>query len=82
LIAVLVTHDIEEAVRIGDKVVVLSQRPARVKAEIEIPIPREARIKGGAMVMQELASYVEQVEKVFNSEADRTNSIQSTEGGV
>jgi NitT/TauT family transport system ATP-binding protein len=34
---VFVTHDIEEAVQIGDRVVVLETRPARVKRVLELP---------------------------------------------
>ena len=34
--AVLVTHDIAEAAALSDRVIVLSKRPARVKAEFEI----------------------------------------------
>lgn len=67
LTAILVTHDIEEAVRVGDKIVILSPRPATVKAEIEIPIPREERLKTGAVVMIELRKYVEQLENIFRS---------------
>ncbi|WP_244610665.1 ABC transporter ATP-binding protein [Microvirga pakistanensis] len=40
LSALLVTHDIDEAVFMADKVVVLSTRPARVVEEIEINLPR------------------------------------------
>jgi ABC-type nitrate/sulfonate/bicarbonate transport system ATPase subunit len=36
----LVTHDIEEAIFLGDRVVVLSSRPARVIKVIEITIPK------------------------------------------
>jgi ABC-type nitrate/sulfonate/bicarbonate transport system ATPase subunit len=35
-----VTHDVEEAARLGDRVVVLSPRPGRVVAELAVPRPR------------------------------------------
>ena len=38
----LVTHDVEEALYLSDRVLVLSSRPARVEEEIEIPSPRAA----------------------------------------
>jgi NitT/TauT family transport system ATP-binding protein len=37
---VFVTHDIEEAVYLGDRVVVLTARPARVREEVAIDLPR------------------------------------------
>jgi ABC-type nitrate/sulfonate/bicarbonate transport system ATPase subunit len=37
---VLVTHDVEEALYLCDKVVVLSPRPARTVAELASPLPR------------------------------------------
>ena len=37
---VFVTHDIEEAIYLADRVVVLSARPARIKEEVQIKLPR------------------------------------------
>jgi ABC-type nitrate/sulfonate/bicarbonate transport system ATPase subunit len=35
-----VTHDIEEAVYLSDRIYVLTERPAQIKEEIQIHLPR------------------------------------------
>jgi NitT/TauT family transport system ATP-binding protein/sulfonate transport system ATP-binding protein len=38
---ILVTHDVEEAVYLGDRVVVMQPRPGRIKRIVNVPLPRE-----------------------------------------
>jgi len=44
LTVLFVTHNVREAVRLGDRVVLLSSRPGRVIAEYPVPIERPRRI--------------------------------------
>ena len=44
LTVLFVTHNVQEAVRLGDRVVLLSSRPGRVIAGFDVPIERPRRI--------------------------------------
>jgi ABC-type nitrate/sulfonate/bicarbonate transport system ATPase subunit len=44
--AVLVTHDLGEAITLSDRIILLSRAPARVVEEYEIPFPRDRDISG------------------------------------
>jgi NitT/TauT family transport system ATP-binding protein len=37
---VFITHSVDEALTLGDRIAVMSRRPARIKAFIEVPFPR------------------------------------------
>ena len=56
LTIIFVTHNVREAVRLGDRVVVLSSRPGRVIAEYGVPIERPRRIDSAPVA--ELAAQV------------------------
>jgi NitT/TauT family transport system ATP-binding protein len=49
LTVVFVTHNVREAVRLGDRVVLLSSRPGRVAAEFPVDLPRPRRIEEHAV---------------------------------
>jgi NitT/TauT family transport system ATP-binding protein len=56
LTVLFVTHNVREAVRLGDRVVMLSSRPGRVIAEYKVPIERPRRIDSAPVA--ELASTI------------------------
>jgi NitT/TauT family transport system ATP-binding protein len=43
MITLLITHNLDDAVRLGDRLFLLSARPARILADLPIPLPRSAR---------------------------------------
>jgi NitT/TauT family transport system ATP-binding protein len=49
LAVVFVTHNVREAARLGDRIVLLSSRPGRIVAEYPVDIPRPRRIDSPAV---------------------------------
>jgi NitT/TauT family transport system ATP-binding protein len=56
LMTLMVTHDMDEAVRLADRVFLLSARPGRILVEVPILTPRAARTEGNiASIKAEIA---------------------------
>ncbi len=51
---IIVTHDIEEALTLGDKIVILTEKPTRVKKIMELNGNQENRIKLREIIEKEL----------------------------
>ena len=67
---VFVTHDIEEAVYLGDRVVVLTARPGRIKEEVKIELPRPRTLEIKKSI--ECHEYRNYVWDLIRQEAQRT----------
>jgi NitT/TauT family transport system ATP-binding protein len=59
-----ITHGISEAVFLGDRVVVMTSRPGKVSAVIDIPFPRPRDT--GLLVTPAFARCVEDIRAIFN----------------
>ena len=65
-----VTHSVDEAIILGDRVVVLTHRPGRVKASIPIEISREARRWDVLGEEAKFAKYRHQILQLIREEFD------------
>lgn len=63
---IMVTHDISEAISLADKIIILSNRPARVKEIIDINIEEDSPIKKRQNV--KFQEYFEKIWDVINYE--------------
>lgn len=57
-LVVYVTHDIEEAVRLGDRVLVMSGRPGRIREDITVPFERPRQLGRGDPAVSELVWHI------------------------
>jgi NitT/TauT family transport system ATP-binding protein/sulfonate transport system ATP-binding protein len=65
-----VTHDVEEAVYLGDRVVVMQPNPGRIKRIIDVPMPRE-RNRSSA----EFIAIKEEVLREFSDSSDVSTKL-------
>ena len=73
--AVYVTHNLEEAVRLADRIVVLSRRPGRVREVVPIQMTRSER--GGILAREKLLSLQTELWSLIRAEAiDAEREVQ------
>ena len=73
--AVYVTHNLEEAVRLADRIVVLSRRPGRVREVVTIPMTRDER--GGIEARGKLIGLQNELWSLIREEAiDAEREVQ------
>ncbi|HEX9871833.1 MAG TPA: ABC transporter ATP-binding protein, partial [Candidatus Tectomicrobia bacterium] len=46
----LVTHDVEEALHLADRILLLSARPARIQSIVDVPFPHPRKLSHPAVV--------------------------------
>jgi len=66
-----ITHSVEEAVFLGDRVIALAARPGRVKASVTVPIPRDGRT-WEAMNTPQMGECVDEVLALVRGEHEAT----------
>ena len=62
-----VTHNIQEAVYLADRVIVLSRRPGRIVSAIDVDLPRQGR--DGAQHLARFNAYTEQIWGLIRKDA-------------
>jgi ABC-type nitrate/sulfonate/bicarbonate transport system ATPase subunit len=71
--ALLITHDVREAVFLSDRIYVLSARPARIVREIKVPLPRP-RDPSGVAALQASAIEAEILDIILNPDPNPHSS--------
>jgi NitT/TauT family transport system ATP-binding protein len=73
--AVYVTHNLEEAVRLADRIVVLSRRPGRIREVVSIPLTRSER--GDTHAREQLLALQSELWSLIREEAiDAEREVQ------
>lgn len=70
-----ITHNIQEAVFLGDRVVVLSRRPGRILDIIDIDLPRP---RGEHLILEK--SYLEYVDRIWQCIKDQAREAMEEKG--
>ncbi len=80
LSVLFITHDIEEAIFLSEKVYVMTARPGRIKAEIPIPLPRPRTPE--MMSSPTFHALVRQLKALIREESLAAMGGELTQGGL
>ncbi|MCR5884566.1 ABC transporter ATP-binding protein [Rhizobacter sp. J219] len=75
-----ITHDIDEAVFLSDRIYVMTARPGRIKAELTVPLPRPRTPEMTAS--PEFAAMVRQIKGLIRDESLAAMGGELSEGGL
>lgn len=75
-----ITHDIEESVFLSDRIYVMTARPGRVKAEIEVPLPRPRTAE--MTRTKEFTDLVNKLKDLIREESLAAMGSELSSGGV
>lgn len=79
LSVLFITHDIEEAIFLSDRIYVMTARPGRVKAEIQVPLPRPR--KPEMMDTPEFGALLRSIKKLIREESLASMGSELSDGG-
>ena len=76
--ALFITHQIDEAVFLADRVAVFSARPARIKAIVDVDLPGQRTLE--SKLQPRFRDLQERIWRLIEEEAERTGLMTSTVG--
>jgi NitT/TauT family transport system ATP-binding protein len=74
-----VTHQIDEAVLLSDRIIVLTARPGRVKADIAVDLPRPRAL--ATKRSPEFVAYIDQVWRLIEEEVRESMELELSNAG-
>jgi NitT/TauT family transport system ATP-binding protein len=80
LSVLFVTHDIEEAVFLSDRIYVMTARPGRIKAEIAVPLPRPRSAE--VTTTPAFRAIVQQLKALIREESLAAMGMELHDGGL
>ena len=75
---VFITHSVDEAVLLGDRIMVMTAQPGRLKAFVPVPLARPRNI----MELQKAPEYGELVHRIWSSLRDEVQRAREIEDKI